>query len=224
MSTQTTDPRGPHRKVLSVERTPSANLTALDCGHTAHLNPTMAPSKTGDLVRCFDCGPAGAREAARRETIAEVAEAIRDEARALERARAEAERQGGIGRPSSPVSPAGARAIAEYVERLRDRAAIVVTVSDEEAEPVVADGELPDSLAAKIELARDDAHARAKPRPHEFDDTVPAPAWSEAERRAADPLDDLRGPDGDLGTNADDAERILDAREAEAEGASVDDE
>ena len=32
-----------------------------------------------------------------------------------------------------------------------------------------------------------------------------------------DPLADLRGPDGELGTNAEDAEKILDARAADQE-------
>jgi hypothetical protein len=48
--------------------------------------------------------------------LRDVVQTLRDEARALDNARRDAEREG-HGRPTSPVSANGARAVAAYIER-----------------------------------------------------------------------------------------------------------
>lgn len=54
MST-TTDPRGPLRTISAVEWTPTAYVVAFEeCGHTAHLNATMAV-KVGERAHCLTC-------------------------------------------------------------------------------------------------------------------------------------------------------------------------
>lgn len=64
------DPRGPLRTVTGVDRTPAGNLTRFEeCDHVAHLNPSMAPARPGERVRCFWCGPAGQRRLAREAAI-----------------------------------------------------------------------------------------------------------------------------------------------------------
>lgn len=61
--TEFVDPRGPFRTVERVEQTPSANRTTFrECGHVSDLNPSMAPAKPGEQVRCFQCGPHGRRD------------------------------------------------------------------------------------------------------------------------------------------------------------------
>jgi hypothetical protein len=50
------DPRGPFRKVESVEVKPNGNFIKLSCGHTAHHAPHFMPPRIGDNERCFHCG------------------------------------------------------------------------------------------------------------------------------------------------------------------------
>ncbi len=50
-----TDPRGPIRQIESIERTPSAVLLTLSCGHVSHC-ATHFSYKTGNDSHCFECG------------------------------------------------------------------------------------------------------------------------------------------------------------------------
>lgn len=58
MTTQaTTDPRGPFRKVVSVEWTPKMVLITFECGHVGHFNQIY--TYDAPEYRCFNCGPHG---------------------------------------------------------------------------------------------------------------------------------------------------------------------
>ncbi len=50
-----TDPRGPMRQIMNIERTPSAVLLTLSCGHVSHCAPHFS-YKTGKDQHCYDCG------------------------------------------------------------------------------------------------------------------------------------------------------------------------
>lgn len=54
----TDDPRGPVRKIVSVDWRTDVCLVSLDCGHIRPMNQIFH-YKVGNDCRCFQCGPHG---------------------------------------------------------------------------------------------------------------------------------------------------------------------
>lgn len=49
-----TDPRGPYRKIISVEMTTTEAKVMLSCGHVRSLNQTFS-YRVGDNANCYAC-------------------------------------------------------------------------------------------------------------------------------------------------------------------------
>ena len=57
---QSSDPRGPTRKIVSVECRTDITLVSLECGHISDCAQHFT-YKVGAMMHCFNCGPHGVK-------------------------------------------------------------------------------------------------------------------------------------------------------------------